>query len=74
MLPAGVGLLVLALCLGLNWQLWRQTRAAEAQQVRAEFDQRARSDQPAGAARERLHAKPAQHAGAVRQFRQRYPR
>ncbi|SHH64010.1 CHASE domain-containing protein [Massilia sp. CF038] len=42
LLPVALALLVLLLCLGLNWQLWRQARAAEAQQVRAEFDLRAR--------------------------------
>jgi diguanylate cyclase (GGDEF)-like protein len=41
-LPAALGLLVLALCLGLDWQLWRQARNAESAQARAEFDQRAR--------------------------------
>ncbi|HEY0060759.1 MAG TPA: CHASE domain-containing protein [Telluria sp.] len=42
LLPVGLALLVLCLCLGLNWQLWRQAKAAEAQQLRTEFDLRAR--------------------------------
>lgn len=39
---AALALLILSLCLGLTWQLWRQAQATAAQQVRAEFDLRAR--------------------------------
>jgi diguanylate cyclase (GGDEF)-like protein len=42
LLPGVLGLLVLTVCLGLNWQVWRQARDAETTQARAEFDQRAR--------------------------------
>jgi diguanylate cyclase (GGDEF)-like protein len=40
--PAALALLILSLCLGMTWQLWRQAQANGVQQVRAEFDLRAR--------------------------------
>ncbi len=40
--PLALALMVLAMCLGLNWHWWNQARLAQAQQERIEFDQRAR--------------------------------
>jgi len=42
LVPACLGLLVLAIGLGVNWHLWQRAAAADAAQVRTEFDLRAR--------------------------------